>query len=42
MCVGIIARQAEDEAWTTAGQRLPEDRKPLLTHQLAMKASDSI
>jgi hypothetical protein len=39
---GIIAREAEDEAWTTARQRFPEDCKLLLTHHLVMKTSDSI
>ncbi|MGH9426186.1 MAG: LLM class flavin-dependent oxidoreductase, partial [Terriglobia bacterium] len=39
--VGIIAREEEDEAWTIARERFPEDRKGQLTHQLAMKVSDS-
>jgi alkanesulfonate monooxygenase len=39
--VGIIARDAEDEAWEIAEQRFPEDRKGQVTHQLAMKVSDS-
>jgi alkanesulfonate monooxygenase len=39
--VGIIARDDEDEAWTIARRRFPEDRKGQLTHQLAMKVSDS-
>lgn len=39
--VGIIARYNADEAWATARQRFPEDRKGQLTHQLAMKVSDS-
>jgi alkanesulfonate monooxygenase len=39
--VGIIARGAEDEAWEIAEQRFPEDRKGQITHQLAMKVSDS-
>src|SRR5437588_6858224 len=39
--VGIIARETEDEAWEVAEQRFPEDRKGELTHQLAMKISDS-
>lgn len=39
--VGIITRESSDEAWETAHQRFPEDRKGQLTHQLAMKVSDS-
>ena len=39
--VGIITRSAEAEAWEIAEQRFPEDRKGQITHQLAMKASDS-
>ena len=39
--VGIIARPDEREAWNLAEQRFPEDRKGELTHQLAMKISDS-
>jgi len=39
--VGIIARADEDEAWEIAEQRFPEDRKGQITHQLAMKVSDS-
>ncbi len=39
--VGIIAREDGDEAWQTAHERFPEDRKGQLTHQLAMKVSDS-
>jgi alkanesulfonate monooxygenase len=40
--VGIIARQSEEDAWTIARARFPEDRKGQITHQLAMKASDSV
>ena len=40
--VGIIARESEDEAWTVAHLRFPEDRKGQITHKLAMKTSDSI
>jgi alkanesulfonate monooxygenase len=40
--VGIIAREDEDRAWEVAEQRFPEDRKGQLTHQLAMKVSDSV
>ena len=39
--VGIIARSSEDEAWKVALERFPEDRSGQLTHQLAMKVSDS-
>ncbi|MCK5571966.1 MAG: LLM class flavin-dependent oxidoreductase, partial [Bacteroidetes bacterium] len=39
--VGIIARETEDESWRVALERFPEDRKGQLTHQLAMKVSDS-
>ncbi|HZF14574.1 MAG TPA: LLM class flavin-dependent oxidoreductase [Steroidobacteraceae bacterium] len=39
--IGIIARAAEDEAWSVARARFPEDRKGQLTQQLAMKVSDS-
>src|SRR2546422_6644678 len=39
--VGIIAREDGDDAWQTAHERFPEDRKGQLTHQLAMKVSDS-
>jgi alkanesulfonate monooxygenase len=40
--VGIISREDEEEAWAIAEQRFPEDRKGQLTHQLAMKVSDSL
>jgi alkanesulfonate monooxygenase len=40
--VGLIARETEEEAWEIAEQRFPEDRKGELTHQLAMKVSDSL
>jgi len=39
--VGIIARETEDEAWQVARQRFPADRVGQITHQLAMKVSDS-
>ena len=39
--IGIIARSEEAEAWSVARARYPEDRKGQLTHQLAMKVSDS-
>ena len=40
--VGIISREREQEAWAVAHARFPEDRKGELTHQLAMKVSDSV
>lgn len=40
--VGIIARADEDEAWEIAEQRFPADRRGEVTHQLAMKVSDSL
>lgn len=39
--VGIIARANSEEAWRIAHARFPVDRKGQLTHQLAMKISDS-
>jgi alkanesulfonate monooxygenase len=39
--LGIIARQDAAEARRVAFERFPEDRKGQLTHQLAMKVSDS-
>src|SRR6266702_8109810 len=39
--IGIIAREDASEAWAVARARFPEDRKGQLTHQLAMKVSDS-
>lgn len=39
--VGIIAREDSAEAWRVARARFPEDRKGQITHQLAMKISDS-
>jgi len=39
--VGIITREDGDDAWRIAHQRFPENRKGQLTHQLAMKVSDS-
>jgi alkanesulfonate monooxygenase len=39
--VGIVARAEEDDAWAVARKRFPEDRAGQLTHQLAMKVSDS-
>lgn len=40
--VGIIARETSEEAWQVALARFPEDRKGQLTHQMAMKSSDSL
>jgi alkanesulfonate monooxygenase len=39
--VGIIARSTDRDAWSVAYEWFPEDRKGQLTHQLAMKVSDS-
>ena len=39
--VGIITRPDEASAWSVAHERFPEDRKGQITHQLAMKVSDS-
>jgi alkanesulfonate monooxygenase len=39
--VGIIARAQADEAWRVARERFPEDRKGRITHELAVKVSDS-
>jgi len=39
--IGVIARDDADEAWRVARERFPEDRRGQLTHQLAMKVSDS-
>jgi alkanesulfonate monooxygenase len=40
--IGIIARPTEDAAWRVALDRFPEDRKGQISHQLAMKSSDSV
>lgn len=40
--VGVIARDSDDLAWEIAYTRFPEDRKGQITHQLAMKVSDSV
>jgi alkanesulfonate monooxygenase len=42
MRIGIIAREDAGEAWSVARARFPEDRKGQITHQLAMKVSDSV
>lgn len=39
--VGIVTRETSAEAWAVARARFPEDRKGQITHQLAMKVSDS-
>jgi alkanesulfonate monooxygenase len=39
--IGIIARETAEAAWDIAHRRFPEDRKGQLSHQLAMKVSDS-
>src|SRR5438093_1432090 len=39
--IGIIAREEASEAWAVARGRFPEDRQGQLTHQLAMKVTDS-
>jgi alkanesulfonate monooxygenase len=39
--IGIIARDAGDEAWSIAHERFPIDRRGQLVHELAMKTSDS-
>lgn len=40
--IGVIARSSEAEAWSVAHQRFPTDRRGQLTHELAMKVSDSV
>jgi alkanesulfonate monooxygenase len=40
--VGIIAREESEDAWRVARERFPEDRRGQVTHQLAMKTSDSV
>jgi len=39
--VGIIARPTAAAAWEVAHQRFPEDRRGQMTHQVAMRVSDS-
>ena len=39
--IGILARADEEEAWSIAQARFPEDRKGQLMHQLATQVSDS-
>lgn len=40
--IGVIARENAGEAWSVAHNRFPTDRRGQLTHQLAMKVSDSV
>lgn len=39
--IGVIARDTDEEAWTIAHERFPEDRKGQIAHGVAMKVSDS-
>jgi alkanesulfonate monooxygenase len=39
--IGIIARDADEEAWSIAHERFPADRKGQIAHAVAMKVSDS-
>ena len=39
--IGIVTRPDEDEAWTVALERFPEDRKGQITRTVASKISDS-
>jgi alkanesulfonate monooxygenase len=39
--VGVITRPQADEAWDVANRRFPEDRKGQITHNLAMRVTDS-
>jgi len=41
MRLGIIARDADDDAWTVAMRRFPPDRQGRVMHQYAMSVSDS-
>lgn len=41
MRVGVLARADAAEAWRVAKHRFPEDRKGQVTHQFAMKTTDS-
>jgi alkanesulfonate monooxygenase len=40
--IGLVARDTAAEAWSVAHERFPADRKGELTHQMAMKVSDSV
>jgi alkanesulfonate monooxygenase len=39
--IGIVARENEDEAWSVAYRRFPDDRKGQMTRMVASKVSDS-
>jgi len=39
--IGIVAREKSADAWAIACERFPGDRKGQITHELAMKISDS-
>jgi alkanesulfonate monooxygenase len=39
--IGVIARETDEEAWSIAHERFPEDRKGQIAHSVAMKVSDS-
>ncbi len=39
--IGLVARSRAEDAWQAARDRFPEDRRGQITHQLAMKVSDS-
>lgn len=39
--LGIVAREDAEEAWRTAHERFPDDRRGQLVHGLAMQVSDS-
>jgi alkanesulfonate monooxygenase len=39
--IGVIAREDAEAAWTVAHARFPADRRGQITHQLAMRTSDS-
>ena len=39
--IGIVARASEEAAWRAAVERFPADRRGQISHQLAMKVSDS-
>ena len=41
MRVGVITRETSAEAWDVAYRLFPKSRKGQLTHQLAMKVTDS-
>lgn len=40
--VGVLARESDEEAWRIAHRRFPGDRRGQITHELAMKVSDSV